>query len=146
MRYNRLILDSLINTWKFPVNFFVYSYFSESHAYVLFYLQNIFGISINNEFRLGTVFTAVLVFEDVQSNSFHPQPPVDVYFTQAEKIMLLSWVNGLTKPPFVPDDHGVDEVAWLQLCPKWLKPFSCSAKLNNLQIDSDLYVCYSKQS
>ena len=76
-----------------------------------FYLQSIFGISINNEFRLGTVFTAVLVFEDVQSDSFRPQPPADVYFTQAEKIMLLSWVNGLAKPPFVPDEHGVDEAA-----------------------------------
>ena len=52
------------------------------------------------------------------------------------------WAGWMELPPFVSDDHGVDEAAWLQLCQKWSKLLSCSDKFYNLQTDSDLYVCY----
>ena len=53
------------------------------------------------------------------------------------------WAGWMDLPPFVSDDHGVDESVWLQLCQKWSKLLSCSDKYTNLQTDSDLYVCYS---
>lgn len=42
---------------------------------------------------MGTTISGTIVFTTLEEASYNPEPPVDVYATREERIMMLNYVN-----------------------------------------------------